>query len=168
MQPCNTMEELVKTFHIDWKLIVAQMVNFAIVLFVLYKFAYGPIMKMMDERTKKIDKGLKDAEESHKKLAEIAEKEKEVLVEARKQAQEIVTKAEAVAVRSKDEIIADSKVQAVKILEDAAKKIEQEKNQMLSEVKAQVAELVVAATGKVIDEKMDGEKDKELIEKAIQ
>lgn len=162
------MEELVKTFHVDWKLIVAQLVNFTIVLFVLYKFAYGPIMKMMDERTKKIEKGLKDAEDSHKKLAEIAEKEKEVLVEARKQAQEIISKAETAASKTKDEIIADSKQQAQKILDDTAKKIELEKNQMLTEVKMQVAELVVAATGKIIDEKMDGEKDKSLIEKVIQ
>lgn len=162
------MQEIINTFHIDWKLIIAQLVNFAIVLFVLYKFAYGPILKMMNERSDKIEKGLKDAEGAQKKLAEIAEKEKEVLVEARKQAQEIVAKAEAVAIKSKDEIIADSKVQATKILEDAAKKIEQEKNQMLVEVKTQVAELVIAATGKIIDEKMDSEKDRELIEKAIQ
>lgn len=158
------MEELIKTFHIDWKLIIAQLVNFAIVLFVLYKFAYGPMMKLMDERTKKIDKGLKDAENSHKKLQEIAEKEKAVLVEARKQAQEIVDKAEAAASKTKDEIIAESKQQAQKILDDTAKKIELEKNQMLAEVKTQVAELVVAATGKVIDEKMDGEKDRKIIE----
>jgi len=161
------MQEIINTFHIDWKLIIAQLVNFAIVLFVLYKFAYGPILKMMNERSDKIEKGLKDAEGAQKKLAEIAEKEKEVLVEARKQAQEIVAKAEAVAIKSKDEIIADSKVQATKILEDAAKKIEQEKNQMLVEVKTQVAELVIAATGKIIDEKMDSEKDRELIANAI-
>jgi len=161
------MEELIKTFHIDWKLIIAQLVNFAIVLFVLYKFAYGPIMKMMDERTKKIDKGLKDAEDSHKKLQEIAEKEKAVLVEARKQAQEIVAKAEAAASKAKDEIADQAKQQAQKILDEATKKIELEKNQMLSEVKTQVAELVVAATGKVIDEKIDEGKDKELIRKTI-
>lgn len=163
----NNMEELIKTFHIDWKLIIAQLVNFAIVLFVLYKFAYGPIMKMMDERTKKIDKGLKDAEDSHKKLQEIAEKEKAVLVEARKQAQEIVAKAEAAASKAKDEIADQAKQQAQKILDEATKKIELEKNQMLSEVKTQVAELVVAATGKVIDEKIDEGKDKELIRKTI-
>ena len=58
-------------------------------------------------------------------------------------------------------------MQAAKILEDAAKKIEQEKNQMLSDAKTQVAELVIAATGKVIDEKMDGDKDKELIREVL-
>jgi F-type H+-transporting ATPase subunit b len=161
------MEELIKTFHIDWKLVIAQLVNFAIVLFVLKKFAYGPVLKMMTERTEKIEKGIENAENASKKLAEITEKEKEVLVEARKQAQEILANAEAVSLKNKEEIVSEAKAQAEKILSDSAKKIEAEKNQMMQEVKGQIAELVVAATGKVIDEKMDSEKDKALIEKSI-
>ncbi len=161
------MEELIKTFHIDWTLILAQLVNFAIVLFVLYKFAYGPVLKMMTDRTEKIEKGLKDSEAAHKKLAEITEKEKEVLVEARKAAQEIVAKAEAVALKNKEEIVVEAKAQAEKILSDSAKKIEQEKALMFAEIKSQVAELVVAATGKIIAEKIDTVKDADLIAKAI-
>ncbi|NTW27087.1 MAG: F0F1 ATP synthase subunit B [Candidatus Moranbacteria bacterium] len=161
------MEELIKTFHIDIKLILAQLVNFAIVLFVLKKFAYGPVLKMMEERTVKIEKGIKDAENAGKKLTEITEKEKAVLVEARKLAQEIVAKAEAVAIKNKEEIIVEAKAQGEKILADSAKKIEQEKNQMLQEVKGQIASLVISATSKIIDEKLDLEKDKAIIEKAI-
>ena len=162
------MEELIKTFHIDWTLILAQLVNFAIVLFVLKKYAYGPMLKLMNERTEKIEKGIKDAENAGNKLKEIEEKEKAVLVEAKKAAQEIVAKAEEMAVKNKEEIVAQAKAQAEKILSDSAKKIELEKNQMMAEVKGQIAELVVAATGKIIDEKMDSEKDKEMIAKAIQ
>ena len=162
------MEELIKTFHIDWTLILAQLVNFAIVLFVLKKYAYGPMLKLMNERTEKIEKGIKDAENAGKKLTEIVEKEKAVLVEAKKAAQEIVAKAEEMAVKNKEEIVAQAKAQAEKILSDSAKKIELEKNQMMAEVKGQIAELVVAATGKIIDEKMDSEKDKEMIAKSIQ
>jgi len=162
------MEELIKTFHIDWKLIVAQLINFAIVLWVLKKFAYGPVLKMMTERADKIDKGVKDAESAGAKLAEIAEKEKAVLVEARKQAQEIVAKSEAVAMKNKEELIVEAKAQSEKILADSAKKIEQEKNQMMQEVKGQLAELIISATSKIVDIKIDEEKDKELIAKAIQ
>lgn len=162
------MEELISTFHIDWMLILAQLVNFAIVLFVLKKFAYGPVLKLMDERTNKIEKGLKDAEQSHKKLSEITEKEKEVLVEARKTAQEIVSNAEAMAIKNKEEIVVEAKAQAEKILADSAKKMEQERVQMMQEVKGQVAELIILATGKVIDEKMTTEKDGELINKTLQ
>ena len=162
------MNSLISTFNIEWQLVLAQLVNFAIVLYVLYRFAYGPILNLMTERTEKIDKGIKDAEDAGKKLTEITEKEKAVLVEARKQAQEIVTKAEVVAVKNKEEIIVVAKEQSAKILADAEKKIEMEKTKMMQEVKGQIAELVVAATGKVIGEKMDAEKDADLIAKAIQ
>lgn len=161
------MEELINTFHIDIKLVAAQLVNFAIVFFVLKKFAYAPMLKLMTERTEKIEKGLKDAEGAQKKLIEIAEKEKAVLVEARKAAQEIVAKAEAVAVKNKEEIITEAKTQAEKILSDSAKKLELEKNQMMSEVKGQIASLVISATSKIIDTKLDSDKDRAIIDKAI-
>ena len=151
------MEELIKTFHIDIKLIIAQLVNFGIVLLVLKKYAYGPVLKMMQERTDKIEKGMADAESAGKKILEIAEKEKE-----------IVTKAEEIAKKNKEEIIIEAKNQSEKILSDSAKKIEQEKNQMMQEVKGQIAELVIAATGKVLNEKIDGEKDAQLIKNAIE
>lgn len=161
------MQELINTFHIDIKLIVAQLINFAIVLFVLYKFAYGPILKMMTERTEKIEKGITDAENAGAKLKEIEEKEKAVLTEARKQAQEIISSAEAVANKSKEEIVVAAKEQSERILAEAEKKIEAEKTQMMQEVKGQIASLVISATSKIIDEKLDSEKDKVIIEKAI-
>jgi F-type H+-transporting ATPase subunit b len=159
--------ELLNNLGINAKLLIAQIINFLVLLFVLYKFAYGPVLKILNERTKKIEKGLKDAETAQKKLTEISEKEKAVLIKARKEAQEIVDKAEKVAVKNKEEIIEQAKIQSEKILSDSAKKIETEKVLMFQEVKKQVAGLVVAATGKIIDEKMDAGKDKELIEKAI-
>jgi len=161
------MEELIKTFHIDWKLILAQLVNFALVFWVLKKFAYGPVLKMMTERAEKIEKGIKDAESAGARLAEIAEKEKAVLVEAKKQAQEIVTKAEAMAVKNKEEIIVEAKAQSEKILKDSEKKMELEKEKMMQEVKGQIAELVISATSKIVDIKIDKDKDIELIEKAV-
>ena len=159
--------ELLNNLGINGKLLLAQIINFLVLLFVLYKFAYGPVLKLLDKRTKKIEKGLKDAEDAQKKLIEITEKERSVLVKARKQAQDIIAKAEEVAVKNKEEIIIAAKAQSEKILADSAKKIETEKVLMFQEVKKQVSELVIAATGKIIDEKIDAGKDKELIEKAI-
>ena len=125
------------------------------------------MMKLMSDRSEKIEKGIKDAESAHKKIIEISEKEKVILVRARKQAQEIIARAEEVAVKNKEEIVVSAKQQSEKILADAGKTIEIEKNKMFAEVKTQVAELVIAATEKIIDEKMDSQKDKEIIEKAI-
>lgn len=159
--------ELLNNLGINGKLLLAQIINFLVLLFVLYKFAYGPVLKLLSERTSKIEKGLKDAEDAQKKLIEITEKEKAVLTKARKQAQEIVAGAEEVAVKNKEEIIVAAKEQSEKILADSAKKIEMEKTQMMQDVKKQVAELVISATGKIISEKLDSNKDKAIIDKAI-
>ena len=71
--------ELIKALGIDnYQVLIAQFLNFAVLLFILYKFAYGPMMKMLDERTAKIDKGIKDAEKAKENLKEVAEKEKKV------------------------------------------------------------------------------------------
>jgi F-type H+-transporting ATPase subunit b len=159
--------ELLNNLGINGKLLIAQIINFLILLWVLHKFAYGPVIKMLDNRTKKIEKGLKDAEESHKKLAEISEKEQVVLVEARKQAQEIIKKSEESASLQAQEILASAKDQTQRMLETAQKQIEQEKAKILAEVKTEVAGLVMMATEKIIGEKMDSAKDKELINNAI-
>ncbi|HCU70413.1 MAG TPA: ATP synthase F0 subunit B [Candidatus Moranbacteria bacterium] len=159
--------ELLNNLGINGKLLVAQIINFLILLFVLHKFAYGPVVKMLETRTKKIEKGLKDAQESQKKLEEISEKEQAVLVEARKQAQEIIKKSEESAILQAQEIVVSAKKQSQKILETAQKQIEQEKVKILAEVKAEVAGLVVMATEKIINEKLDETKDGELIRKSI-
>jgi len=158
------MEELIKTFHIETNLIIAQLVNFSIVLLVLYKFAYKPVLKTLNDRTKKIEKGIRDAEESRKKLEETTEKEKEILADARKEAQAMIRKSEEDARKNAESIASEAKIQSEKMIEEAKKTIENEKKTMLSEVKSEIAGLVVLATEKIISEKIDEEKDKELIE----
>jgi len=143
------------------------MVNFAIVLFVLYRFAYKPVLKTLNSRTNKIEKGLEDADAAGKKLSEIIEKEKEVLAVAKKEAREIIKSAEEQAKANAVSIVLEARNQSEKLLVSAKSQIEQEKNKMLAEVKGEIANLVVLATEKIIGEKLDKEKDKELIEKAI-
>jgi len=161
------MEELIKTFHIDYKLLIAQAINFTLVLLVLYKFAYKPILKVLNERTDKIEKGLEDAENAAKKLEETEIKEKEVLVEAKKEAQKILSEAQACGKKSQEEMIVEAKEKIEKAVDEAKVKIEDEKSKMIQEAKSEVATLVVSATEKIINEKIDVVKDKELINEVI-
>ena len=161
------MDALISTFHIQWQLLLAQMVNFAIVLFVLWKFAYKPILKTLNDRTTKIEKGVKDADEARKKLEEVSIEEKEILKHARIESQEIIKKAEDTAKKEAENISIEAKKQTEKMIADAQKAIEQEKGKMMAEVKSEIAGLVVSATEKIIGEKMDEKKDKELIEEVI-
>jgi len=162
------MEELVKTFHIDAGLLLAQLANFLIVLLVLHKFAYKPILKTLNDRTSKIEKGFKDAEDAQNKLAEMEKKEKEVLAKAKEEGQKIITAAEATARKNKEELLLETKQQAEKLLAEAGKKIEEEKSKMITDVRSEVAGLVVMAAEKILGEKIDAKKDEELIKKSIQ
>jgi F-type H+-transporting ATPase subunit b len=160
--------ELLANLGINWKLLIAQIVNFLILLFVLYKFAYTPVLKVLNDRTKKIEDGIKNAEDAKNKLIELSAREKDVLSKARKEAQEIIKKSEENALKNAKTIEDSAKNQYGKILEEVKAQIEQEKNKAVKEAKLEIAELIVSATEKIIDEKMDAKKDKELINKAIE
>ena len=162
------MDELLKTFHVDVKLMIAQLVNFVIVLAVLYKFAYGPISKALTERTEKIEKGLKDAKEANKKLEESTQKQEDIMKKARLEGQAIIDKSQNQAKKSAAEITGKAQEQADKALKDAQEKIQQEKEKATEELRKEVGQLVVTATEKVIGEKMDESKDKELVKNAIE
>ncbi len=161
------MSELLSNLGIDAALFGAQLINFSILLFVLYRFAYKPVLAMLEARTQKIEQGLKDAEASQKKLEEAAAKEHDVLVEAKKQAKEIIAKAEEQAHVNRDEIIANAQEESAKIIAHAQKITEEQKAHMVQEVKSEIAGLVSIALEKVIDEKVDQGKDVEIINQVI-
>lgn len=161
------MEELIKTFHVETSLVIAQLINFTIVLYVLYRFAYKPILKTLNDRAKKIEKGIEDAENAKKKMEEMTEKEREILIKARKEAQAIVKEAEENAKKNTDSISQGAKEQAQKIIEETKEIIKKERETMVAEVKKEIGSLVILATEKLISEKIDKEKDRELIETSI-
>lgn len=159
--------ELLSNLGINAKLVLAQIVNFFILFYVLKKFAYGPILKILEQRSDRIEKGLKDAEKSSKKLKEIEEQEKKVITVAKKEAQRIITAAEQSALTVKKDIEDASRLKVEEMLQDARKKIEEDKNKMVGEVKKEISELLILAVEKIIGEKLDANKDKELIKKTI-
>lgn len=161
------MDELIKTFHIEANLLLAQIVNFVIVLLVLYKVAYKPVLKTLNERTGKIEKGMEDAEESRKKLENALQLEKEILTQAKKEAQGIIRKAEDNAKKNADSFALETKEKTDKMIAEAKKIIEQEKNKMFTELKMNIAGLVVSATEKVLEEKIDHQKDQGIIARSI-
>jgi F-type H+-transporting ATPase subunit b len=92
---------------------------------------------------------------------------KEVLVKAKKEAQEIIEKSQAQAIINKDEIISESKKEAQDILARAQATIEEERSKLLSEVKKEVAQLVSLATEKIVGEKVSSESDKRIIDEVV-
>ncbi len=161
------MEPLISAFNIDWKLFLAQVLNFAVVFAVLYFFAFKPLVKTMTERSDKIDKSLKDADEIEKRLA-LTEKEKnEIIAAAKKQANLIVEEADKRGEERRNELIAKAKEDIGQVINAEKEKMLRDKAETLKEIKKEVADLVVLSVEKLLNEKMTSDKDRELIKKLV-
>lgn len=140
----------------DWQVALANLFNFLIIFFILKKFAFGPIGKLIKERQDSITKGLLDAEKN-KKLLENTEKEYEkVILSARNEANQIIVDAKNDAQAKKDKLMEDAKKEVSVILESGKKNLEIEKVKMLSEARKEIVDLVMQVSEKVLNEKVDG------------
>ena len=161
------MQALVETFHIDVKLIIAQLVNFLIVLTVLYYFALKPLMKIMNERTNTIKKSLDKADEIEKSFARSKEEQENILTDARAEAHKIIADAEIRGLAEQERLKNETKNEVEKLVDGAKKQISQEKDKAAAELKRETAELVVKATTQVLGKHTPKDIDAKLTEEAL-
>ncbi len=161
------MEVLAK-LGIDWKLLIAQAINFIVLLWVLKRYAYQPILRALEARTKKIEQGLKDAALSQEKLATSVEEEKRVMAAAREEARDILVRAEASAKDRDAKMLAETKVKIDKMIADADAHLAEEKARLVREAKSELSELVVTATGRVLGRAVDAPVDAKLVAEALE
>jgi F-type H+-transporting ATPase subunit b len=158
------LDPIISTFShmgVDWRLILVNAVNFGIVAVIIYYFGFRPVLKTMDERKKKIEDGLKYAEEMKKKLEEAAVKEAEILKEARQEAQAIIEKSRAVAKALEEKQTQDTAAKIEQMLARGREAIEQERRKTFEELRGEIARLVVLTTSKVLTRDLaDAEKAK--------
>jgi F-type H+-transporting ATPase subunit b len=156
---------LIGKFGIDWQLIIAQAINFIIVAFLLWRFAFKPVMATLDERQKKISEGLQFAEESKKQLAETEKKQGEVLREANNRAQEILHEAREKANQFEEKMKAETAAQIEEMRKRAEEANERERQKIMSEVREEIARLVVLTSAKVLRRELD-EEERHRLDKA--
>ena len=161
------MENLIETFHIDWRIFITQAINFTIVFLVLYWFAFKPLVRIMAERSSKIAKSLEEAKLIEEKLAQTKVEFNKIVAEAKKQANIAIEKAGVQADLKKQETIVRTKEEIGQIINQEKQKMQTEKAATLKEIKKEAADLVIATVEKVLGEKMDEKKDKEMIKKMI-
>lgn len=159
--------KLFAALGLDIKILIAQLINFAVLIFVLYKFGYKPMFRFLDERRNKIDAGIRNSEEAVRKLRNAEEEFASMIIEAKAQATDIVARADEQADKRRKDIIAKAKEEVGVIINQGKNTIQLEKEKILKEIKKEVAELVVMSTEKLLEQKMDSKKDKDLIEKII-
>lgn len=160
--------ELLEKFGINFPVLIANVVNFLIVLGVLYKFAYKPVLKMLHDRTKLIEDGVKNAEKAKIAIEEATKKHEQVLAKARTEAQAILAHAREQSEVQGAALLQHSKDEATKMIEKTKADLALEHDQLLKRAKDEVADVVLAVTEKLLKEKMTPEKDRELVSKLLQ
>jgi len=163
----KTSGEILGTLGINWKLFVAQLINFAIILAVLWKWVFIPVAKKLQERTEKIEKSLNDADRIEKEKREFASWREEQTGKARAESLNIISKAATDAQKTKQDILQKAKEEQNKLVEQAKNQIISEKQQVLEEAKGEIAEIVTQAAEKILRRKLDDKEDKRLIEKSL-
>lgn len=159
--------DFLKDFGVKPVLLIAQIVNFLILLFILKRFLYKPILKVLEERRRKIAEGLKNAEEIEQRLTKLEVDQKKQLQKAAAEAKDIIDEAG----KNADKIIAEAHLKAGrdidKLIGQSQAHMRLEREKLYQQIRAEVADLVATSlrkvTGKVVTEK----DKKELIEKSL-
>lgn len=160
--------EILDQFGIEPILLLAQIVNFLIILFVLKKFFYKPIVKMLDDRKKRIEESLKNADFIEEKLQKTEEKTAEILEKARAQAQEIIQESKAEAQRLYDEGAREARDTGQQILLRARLEMAKEKEAMKQEIEKDTLVLVSSVVQKVLGKTLKPSEKQNLTQKAIE
>lgn len=148
-------------------LIFWTVVTFIILLFVLKKVAWKPILAALDQRESAIRESLEKAEKAQEEARKILEQNEANLAKAEEESKKIIDQSRAYAEKLKEQMLHDSKIQAKKIIEDASAEIDRKKEAAFSELKNQVAEIAVNAAEKILRENLDAESNKKIVNQYI-
>jgi F-type H+-transporting ATPase subunit b len=159
------MESFITTFHIDWKIIVAQAINFIIVLAVLYFLALKPLKKLMKDREERISGGLEDAKRNAETLERTQKEYAEVVAQAKQEAHVLFQEGKKDAEAKKIEMMEQAKADVELMIANGKKVLESEKVKMIEEAKKEIVSLVVKATEKLLEDKADSSYDTKEIKK---
>ncbi|HET9417202.1 MAG TPA: F0F1 ATP synthase subunit B [Candidatus Limnocylindria bacterium] len=161
------MGEFFSAFDINLVGLVFQVINFLLLLYLLNRFLFKPLLARMDERSAKIEKGLEDAE-SAARDRELARAEREAAVsEARKEAAEMLARANKIAEDTRNEILGDARTEAEKVTQRAREEINAEKEKAMAELRSQVADLALEAAAKLVRSDMNATTQRRLVEEFL-
>lgn len=160
------MGETLQTLGIQWPKLIAQLINFAIVMFVLWKWAYQPVLKMLELRREKVAESMANAEKIKAELAATEEQRQKVLSEANAQANQLIEEARAAAARVQAQETQRAVAAAEQIVAKAREATTQDHARMLIELKREVGRLVVQTTAAVTGKVLTPDDQRRLIEDA--
>jgi F-type H+-transporting ATPase subunit b len=158
----DQLHDLMVQFGVTLPKLIAQVILFLIVYFVLSKFAFGPIIAMLEERRRRIEEGQLNAEKIKQQLADAEKRYEEVLGKANAEAQQLIDEARKSSAAITEKQLQDAIREAEGIIARARQDIDVERNRMVSEVKKEMIGLVVDTTVKVTGKVLTPEDQKRL------
>lgn len=164
----DTAQGIVETFGIDWPMLIAQAINFLIVAFVIWKFAFKNILSTIKEREKQIADSLRNADKIKLELEETEKQQQETLQEASLEAKKTISIAQEQAKAFIEEQKEDARKQAEEIITKAKLAMEQERERVLREAREEIASLVVLTTSKVLSKDLSEEEKERFSAKAAE
>ncbi len=147
--------------------LIAQIINFAILLGLLYLVAYKPIMRMLDERSQKIKESMEQTEFIKEQAAQAEEEVKKRLDTAAKEGQEIIARAVRTGEEARRRAQQEARQEAESLIARARVEIHQERDEAIDELRKEFAGLTILAAGKVIDRSLDKKTHRQLIDKVL-
>ncbi len=158
--------QIFKDFGVNPVLLAAQIVNFLIILYVLKRFMYKPVIAMLKKREDEIKKGLSDSEKNQKQLIETIEKEKAILQAARENADKMIAEAKLEATESKNQIEAATKKEIEKMQVQARETIEQETKAAEERLTRNIGEIAISLLEKSLTGIFGEKEQKSILKKA--
>lgn len=156
-----------KIFEISPGLFIWSALTFILLVLLLYKFAFGPLMQMQQKRQAEIREAIATSERLREEARALLDDYKQQLSNARVESEEIIERARKVGESAKAELVQEAKDQSERILEKAHEQIERDTNSALAQIRGKVADLTLAATEKVTRRSLTGEDDLRLIREAL-
>jgi F-type H+-transporting ATPase subunit b len=145
-------------------LIIWTIVTFLILVFILKKVAWKPILSALDQREKDIKDSLEKAEKAKEDAQRILDENQATLAKAEEESKKIIEQSRSYAENLKEQMLKESKEQSKKLIEDAAEEIDRRKDSAFEELKDQVAKIAVNAAEKIMKQNLDAEKNKHIVD----
>ena len=156
-------EKVPSPFDINGGVIIWTVIIFIILLAILWRMGYPALLKMVEERERRIQKQLEDAEKANAEAQRLLEEHKKQIAAARTEAQEILAKAKSVSQKERETLLAKAREEYDALLSRARKDIDAEKEKAILALRREAVELSIAAASRVIEANLDNEANRRLV-----
>lgn len=153
------------TINLFW--IVVAATNFIVFFYIAYRLVLVPVGERLADRRDRIEQGLKDADAARRDREAAADQRAAVLAEARREASDIVTRAQKLTDELREKGVAETQVEIERLRANALADIDAERLRALADVRGQVADLALLAAGKVVGETMSSDREKRLVDEFL-